>query len=149
MSPAERFNAKVEPGNNGCLNWTGAVEKTGYGRVKFDGRIEMAHRAAWIHVYGPIPPRLVIDHTCHAEDCRADEACAHRRCVNVDHMELVTIGENTRRGNSPTAIAARTGICKRGHSLTDPDNVKVRDGRRYCLECVDVRNAARRLARAS
>lgn len=45
-----------------------------------------AHRAAWTHAYGPIPDGMHVDHrpTC------------DRRCVNVNHLQLLTASENCR-----------------------------------------------------
>ncbi len=87
-----------------------------------------AHRISWILIRGPIPERLVIDHLCR-----------NPLCVNVDHMELVTVEENTRRGYSPSAVCGRKSECKNGHLLTS-DNLRVNkrgDGRtfRTCRKC--------------
>jgi hypothetical protein len=46
-----------------------------------------AHRWMYEQKIGPIPKGLVIDHLCR-----------NTRCVNPDHLEPVTRGENTRRG---------------------------------------------------
>ena len=45
-----------------------------------------AHRAAWTAVHGPIPAGMTIDHTC-----------KNRRCVNVNHLRMLTNHENSRR----------------------------------------------------
>lgn len=36
-----------------------------------------------------------------------DHLCRNKLCVRPDHLEAVTHTENVRRGNSPSAIAAR------------------------------------------
>lgn len=46
-----------------------------------------AHRAAYEALRGPIPEDRVLDHLCRV-----------RRCYNPWHLEIVTIGENVRRG---------------------------------------------------
>lgn len=73
-------------GPNGCWLWTGTIERTGYGRFWLGGRQEIAHRASYALLIGPIPEGLTIDHLCRV-----------RACVNPDHLEPVTLAENIRR----------------------------------------------------
>lgn len=71
-----------------CLTWTGSIQTKGYGSTTDGfGRSTLAHRRAWIAANGPIPDGLTVDHLC-----------MNKRCVNVDHMEVVTRSENSRRG---------------------------------------------------
>lgn len=89
-SLAERFAAKVEPGN-GCWLWKGVVDPTnGYGRLaagrRSDGLL-FAHVASYLLHVGPVPTGLVIDHICRV-----------RACVRPDHLEPVTNLENGHRG---------------------------------------------------
>ena len=100
------FDRRVEPGESGCLLWTGGLDRYGYGKISVGGNYKKAHRVAWERVNGPIPPDLTIDHLCRV-----------RRCVNPAHMELVTMTENTMRGQSFSAVRARQTHCKNGHPL--------------------------------
>lgn len=89
----ERLARHTKLADNGCLEWTGSLDRGGYARFKLRHgelcRYTGAHRAAWLAHKGPIKdPELVIDHLCRT-----------RHCVNVEHMELVTSRENTRRGD--------------------------------------------------
>jgi hypothetical protein len=73
---------------NGCLIWQGYKMPNGYGRKSVSrSKCMYAHRWAYEQVHGPIGEALVVDHLC-----------GNRACVNVEHMEVVTIAENTRRG---------------------------------------------------
>lgn len=72
-----------EEDSNGCHIWLGTVDGSGYGL--YGGR--PAHRIRYQLVHGEIPRHLAVDHLCRV-----------RRCINVDHLEAVTYGENTRRG---------------------------------------------------
>lgn len=62
-----------------------------YGSLTISGRRHAAHRVAWILAHGrDIPEGLFIDHLC-----------CNKRCVNAEHLEAVTPGENVRRVYSP------------------------------------------------
>lgn len=125
----QRFHAKVVMGPNGCWVWTGTSCR-GYGHfsVTTDGRERSpkAHRWSWESANGPIPEGLQIDHLCR-----------NTRCVNPDHMEAVTPGENSRRH-------ARTIThCPAGHEHGEI-NTYVNAGKRQCRACDRDRKAAKR-----
>jgi hypothetical protein len=111
-----------------CIEWTGARDQDGYGRVNFQGKWRGAHRVAYERARGPIPEGLVIDHLCR-----------NRACINPSHMECVTSAENTRRGREATKTA-----CIAGHPLFG-SNLFIESGRRRCRECCRTRWRAYRL----
>lgn len=119
----EKFWSKVEKTDT-CWLWTGPRLPNGYGRLWLNGRLRTVHRLAWELARGPIPDGLVIDH-----------ACRVRNCVNPDHMEVVTGGDNTRRGIGPTAINARKTHCIRGHEFTPENTYWPAKGGRICRAC--------------
>lgn len=85
-TPFERFAANVEPlAWSGCILWTGGLASSGYGNLRVEGRKVQAHRFAWEQARGPIPVGMLIDHICHVKSC-----------VNVDHLRLATVAENSR-----------------------------------------------------
>lgn len=93
---------------SGCWEWQGTVNSNGYGSIGHLGKRMSTHRLSYeLHV-GPIPEGLVIDHLCR-----------NRACCNPAHLEPVTQGENTRRGEP----AQRT-HCPQGHAY-DGDNVRI------------------------
>lgn len=116
---------------DGCWLWTGAL-KDGYGRLSRGCRgmgYLRAHRFSYELHKGPIPGGLDLDHLCR-----------NRSCVNPDHLEPVTRGENTAR--SPiaiTAVKSRQTHCLRGHQLVGA-NVYMHWGRRNCRECKRIRD---------
>lgn len=98
-----RFRRKIAPGAAGaCKPWLGSVTRDGYGQMGRGSKVYYVHRLVWEEANGPIPDGLVVDHTCHNRDraCAGGRSCPHRRCCNLDHMELVTSITNVRRGRS-------------------------------------------------
>jgi hypothetical protein len=102
----ERFMDKVREDVNGCWNWIGSIKVNGYGNFSIRknkiGKTFHAHRWAYQHFKGEIPPGLTLDHLCR-----------NRKCVNPGHLEAVTQRENVLRGNRPK---------KPGH-LPDPEAI--------------------------
>lgn len=95
VSPFDRY--KID--DNGCWIWTGAIHKTGYGQIKWNGKSTVAHRVMYELVKGSIPDGLVIDHLCNI-----------KKCVNPEHLEAVTPGTNTQRAWDRTHCSTCT--CK-------------------------------------
>lgn len=138
---AERFEAKVDrsAGPDGCHLWQGAVQSAGYGAIYVSGRVQLAHRVAWELVHGAIPAGHQIDHV-------AELGCGSLLCVNVAHLEPVTLLENVRRQHEAgrvntevmIAVAARLKRerthCRRGHPFS-PENTRVERGGRHCRTC--------------
>jgi hypothetical protein len=113
-----------------CWRWVRAFYNSGYGECgsRSEGTRDLAHRAVYKEMVGPIPEGLTLDHLCF-----------NGWCVNPGHLEPVTLAENTRRqwraGRARPNIrqAAKT-HCVRGHEFTAA-NTLVCTGRRRCRAC--------------
>lgn len=120
---AERAATKYVENEDGCWVSTYSVASHGYAQIGWrDGsyrQVVTAHRAAWVyHHEKQIPDGHTIDHLC-----------KNRRCVNPEHLRLMTNFENARRtfGRDWTV-----GTCVNGH----PNSELHWDGRRYgCKPC--------------
>lgn len=103
MSRRERIRAKImersheeaapahmDPAKGPCRIWDGGDSGNGrggdYPRMNLDGGTVAVHIASWTNEHGLIPPKKQLDHLCRV-----------RKCVNDEHLELVTHRENQRR----------------------------------------------------
>jgi hypothetical protein len=92
---------------SGCLLWVAEgrahINGQAYGfwweQTPRGWRPVYAHRWAYIHWKGWIPRGHTLDHRCHSEDesCPGGPSCLHRRCVDPEHLEPVTLAENQAR----------------------------------------------------
>jgi hypothetical protein len=125
----EEILAKASPEpNTGCWLWPLSDNGRGYGRMRFRGRAEQAHRVFYELIVGPIPSGMELDHTCSVTFC-----------VNPAHLEPVPHGENVKRGRTGAVNAARQRAkthCPRGHKYAG-DNLLIKpNGARGCRECI-------------
>lgn len=128
-TPEHRFWLKVDKGDgSGCWMWTGAKSPLGYGAFRVSPRdLRRAHRYSYELLVGPIPEGLHIDHLCRVPSC-----------VRPDHLEPVTLRENTARGTAWQVIAERHRAitrCPRGHEYDEQNTRRDRNGKRSCREC--------------
>ncbi len=124
----ERLLDRVSVTLSGCWEWQGAQNGKGYGVFGNGGQQVYVHRFAYEYFKGEIPQTLEIDHLCR-----------NRRCVNPDHLEVVTRQVNQLRGMSVSGQAARKTHCPQGH-LYDLFNTRFyKSGGRICRTCDKIR----------
>ena len=135
---AERFWSKVQKGaDSDCWEWVGGLRQ-GYGFFAIDRWVKAAHRVAYELLVGPIAEGMTVDHRC-----------LFPACVNPSHFEIVSLGENGRRGCLEARVYEQKTHCKRGHELVG-DNVRTdKRGQRSCRACHLLRGRARYSAEAA
>lgn len=108
-----RLESRIAKYENGCWEWTGPCSASGYGILSRNGKTTKAHRAAYECWRSPIPEGMDLDHLCR-----------NHRCVNPDHLQVVTRRENILRGEGLTAANAKVEACKNGHPFTDENTYR-------------------------
>ena len=84
-----------------CIIFPGYKDALGYGAKRYRGRVEKAHRVAWMEARGPIPEGMHVLHRC---DVRA--------CVKLSAEAVRRIREAMARKTDATAkeLAAEYGV---------------------------------------
>lgn len=86
--PRARFASKTAPQPSGCIEWTGAKDKDGYGKFQLNGGGKQthvrAHRYAFFLAHGRWPSELAL------------HRCDNAACVNPEHLEDGDQGKNVR-----------------------------------------------------
>lgn len=69
--------------STGCLRWSGAKNRQGYGQVRWNMRMWRAHCLSWCLANGveKVPKGLIV---CHALEC------PNKDCIDPDHLRADT-----------------------------------------------------------
>jgi hypothetical protein len=113
----------------GCWEHQGSPERRGYVRIRWQGCRWLIHRLVYTLLAGPIPDGLTLDHV-KARGCRS------KACCWPAHLEPVTRGENSNRGDGPTGVNQRRQSCVNGHPYTRENTFMRKEGRRECRACM-------------
>lgn len=126
-----RFTEKFTATENGCWEWSAAIDPHGYGRfsvkmgpTRKDYRMKLAHRVSYETYVGKIPEGLDLDHLCR-----------NRKCVNPGHLEPVTRSENLRRSPLMGRAALAKTECPKGHPYNKENTRIGKNGSRHCKAC--------------
>lgn len=79
---SEDMLEQVIVSHDDCWIWTGRINNQGYGQC---GN-KLAHRMAFTIIVGRISDGMTLDHLCQ-----------RTACINPNHLEMVSRGENSRR----------------------------------------------------
>lgn len=158
----ERALSSAQATPDGCLlvtEWR--PQARGYVRgPRVDDRgPQMLHRLVVEVATGVrLDPEVSVDHLCHnaaaeAGRCVGGEDCVHRRCANINHLDVVDPVTNWARGTrggvpkgvtvGQAALNAAKTHCVHGHPLSGKNLYIDGRGRRQCRACRRARVAGR------
>lgn len=153
---ADRFWSKIDkngpviaarPDLGPCWLWTGGLHAAGYGAFRPSKKTPgagSAHSWSFEQLVGPVPKGMTLDHLCHTFDLSCPGGrCEHRRCAAPLHLEIVTPGENARRGRGGARQAAKT-HCPQNHEYAGRNLIVNKNGGRQCRTCVYAQHKVRR-----
>jgi predicted DNA-binding protein (UPF0251 family) len=132
FSQNEKILSRISIGNGDeCWLWTGFKNEHGYGRMKFNGKATLAHRAIWFIHYGEIPESMCVCHRC---DVPA--------CCNPSHLFLGTHKDNMLdcKAKGRNASGDRSGA--RTHPETVPRGSRNGKTKLTDLDVIEIRSMA-------
>jgi hypothetical protein len=120
ISLAEKIDFySVRDTATGCRLWQGSTIEDGYGRVWWNGRLWLVHRAIYDDVYGPISGDMKVCHTCDRP-----------ACSELTHLFIGTDADNNAdmmaKGRNRQPRGVRQALAK----LTDDQVRAIRSDRR-------------------
>jgi len=115
-----RFWKKVQKGNDQhCWEWLASKNERGYGQFYLLGKMQKAHRVAYLLSHGEIPTDFVVRHKCD-----------NPGCCNPNHLEVGTVADN----NNDREVRGRgnplKGINNPAAKLTEQDVRDIRNNNR-------------------
>lgn len=109
MTLGQRLDELTVKIPNGCWIFKGNIDPgtIGYGRMKFKGKKDYAHRWAYIEEHGSIPEGMHVRHSCHNPACRRPaHLLAGTPAQNVADMVEAKRGRRSLNSEEAVQIAA-------------------------------------------
>lgn len=112
----EKFKSNHTVSHTGCWEWSGSKNQDGYGRVRWNSRLESAHRVSYELYKGTYEKTK---HICHT--------CDNPSCINPDHLWLGDYkSNNLDKKTKGRAIGnSMPGIEHPKHKLTEEEVVEI------------------------
>ena len=123
---AERFWRKVLK-TESCWLWLGCVSPNGYGYIQINKKPYLVHRLSYEMANNTKLPN--------GHSLEIDHLCRNKRCVNPEHLEIVSHQVNNNRGVGVTARHAKATHCPQGHPYDLFNTYRRPDGGRDCRIC--------------
>jgi hypothetical protein len=131
------IDKRTQPGANGCLIWTGALDSDGYPKINVGREVingpdkrRQVHRVNWELINGPVPAGYEL----------ARHGCTNRRCIEPLHLTLNEYKGKAGRIAQDQNIDPTVYRC--GHDRT-PENTYLSGDYPYCKTCSKARSRER------
>jgi|JI10StandDraft_1071094.scaffolds.fasta_scaffold467417_2 hypothetical protein len=109
---------------SGCWLWLRSVGSHGYGNACVGNGVEVAHRVSFKAFVGPIPPGMLIQHSCDNKWCVApyhlsigtdatnalDKERKGRAAKKLTHRDVIEIRNRIGNGQSMSSVARLYGV---------------------------------------
>ncbi len=122
----KRLWAKVDKSSD-CWIWQGSDNGNGYGQISKNYKKIYVHRLSYEIHKGQIPDKMTVHHLC-----------MNTKCVNPEHLEIVSRAENTLLGYAINAAASSKRAithCPSGHEYNKKNTYVDKRGGRRCRPC--------------
>ncbi len=133
--------------SSGCIEWNGIIKKdSGYGVFTLKKKQWRAHRLAYELFIGQIPKTIIEDGI--EKEAVIDHICRNRKCVNTDHLRILSRGKNVSIGEAGKYKRHKNGLnfCVNGHEYTEDNTIyQNKELKKYkiCKICRDQKNKER------
>jgi hypothetical protein len=109
--------------DNGCLIWTGGLNRAGYGVICVAGRYYRVHRLMYELVNGALPQRLHVYHPI----CNRKECCEPKHLKVGTHREVMlhASARGTLLSGKRASIVVRAGLMRKGMPVRLPSPMLV------------------------
>ena len=118
---------------SGCWLYIGALDRSGYAKIRYKGKVELVHRIS-AHLY------LGLDLSLNPRQHQANhkKECFNHNCFNPEHLYIGNQQQNLMDASELNSLwMNRVTHCPQGHEYT-PDNLVTDNSgknKRLCLTC--------------
>lgn len=110
---------------NGCLEWVGALYKSGYAQFWFEGKKQRGNRVVYRLTNGPIADGMVVRHYCD-----------NKKCINPKHLLIGTQKDNMLDAKERKRFHNQKKTnCPNGHIYSIENTAIDKYGKRSCKTC--------------
>ncbi len=92
-----------------CWVFSGALDKDGFGHMRWDGKVRLAHQVFYEHYFGPVPEGSKLVHPL------PEGVCVGAACCNPIHTKVWKPGQ--------PKPGSGVKVCKKGHVIDENNQI--------------------------